>query len=217
MYDDEHRFIVSSNNPDIADRFKRKGLREYLLCSACESRLCVYEDYASKVIYGGTHIYSAVKGSELHLKDLNYTNFKLFLLSLIWRMGIAANEFFTEVQLGTYENVLRLRLLNNDPGPENEFGCFIVGVKINGNLGHWFLPPSKVKLEGRFCHRAVIGGLFFMFFVTNQELPKNALRYLIKADGTMILRADELTDIPFLREECFEIVKAMQVREIQSK
>jgi hypothetical protein len=56
-----------------------------------------------------------------------------------------------------------------------------------------------------------------MFFVTNQELPKNALRYLIKADGTMILRADELTDIPFLREECFEIVKAMQVREIQSK
>jgi hypothetical protein len=216
MYDDKHRFIVRSNNSETPDRFKQKGLREYLLCSDCELRFSVYEKYAREVIYGGTQIYSAINGPELHLKGLDYTKFKLFLLSLIWRMGIAADQFFVEVELGPYKEILRSRLIKNDPGPDNEFGCFITGVKINGELGHWFLPPSKVKLEGRFCHRAVIGGLFFMFFITNQDFPQSARRHFVKADGTMILRADELTDISFLREEYFDLVKAKCVRELQS-
>ena len=120
--------------------------------------------------------------------------------------GNRKRRFFKEVQLGPYEEVLRLHLLNDDPGTDDDFGCLIVGVKIDEALGHWFLPPSKVKIDGRFCYRAVIGGLLFIFFVTN----------FIKTDGTMILRADKLTDIRFLREESFEIVKAAQIRRAQN-
>jgi hypothetical protein len=130
--------------------------------------------------------------------------------------GNRKRRFFKEVQLGPYEEVLRLHLLNDDPGTDDDFGCLIVGVKIDEALGHWFLPPSKVKIDGRFCYRAVIGGLLFIFFVTNQKFPPETKRHFIKTDGTMILRADKLTDIRFLREESFEIVKAAQIRRAQN-
>ena len=217
MYDEKyHSFFVLSNDPDKPNRFKRKGIREYLLCSDCEENFGLREQYARGIIYGGVEVYSVVKGSELHLKDIDYSKFKLFLLSLIWRMGIAGEDFFREVQLGPYEEALRLRLLNADPGTDDDFGCLIVGVKIDEAFGHWFLPPSKVKIDGRFCYRAVIGGLLFIFFVTNQKFPPETKRFFIKKDGIMILRADKLTDIHFLREECFEIVKAAQIRRAQN-
>jgi hypothetical protein len=212
MYDSKHRFIVASSNPEKVDRYEQKGIREFLLCSKCEQQLSNYERYAREIIYGRPQLYSAKKGRKLHLKGIDYSKFKLFLLSLIWRMGISKGKFFQEVELGPYEEELRLKILTESPGKEEEFGCFIAGVMLEGEIGHWFLPPSKATLDGITCYRAVIGGLLFMFFITKKRFPPDSTQYLLKENGTMVLRVDELTSIDFLRNDCFEIAAASIVR-----
>lgn len=56
VYDETHRFLQSSTDP--ADRVltRQKGLREYLLCQRCETKLSGWETYASKVIKGGLEL-----------------------------------------------------------------------------------------------------------------------------------------------------------------
>jgi hypothetical protein len=41
LYDSKHRFQVISTNPSVRNSLEQKGLREPLLCKACEATISV--------------------------------------------------------------------------------------------------------------------------------------------------------------------------------
>lgn len=90
--------------------YLQKGPRERLLCSACEqhlSRSC--ERYAAGVLrkmdeteVPAGEFYAVVSGVE-------YQPFKLFLMTQLWRAGVASDPLWEAVQLGPHEESLPLK------------------------------------------------------------------------------------------------------------
>jgi hypothetical protein len=75
--------------------FRQSGIWEKLLCHVCEQKLSKYEVYSSRVLRRlASVVIEEDKRSEASGlgTDVDYQRFKLFLLSLIWRAGIASKE-----------------------------------------------------------------------------------------------------------------------------
>ncbi len=76
-----------------------------LLCGECEQKLGRWENYAEKVLNGSPHVkMPKVVRTEDDLiqsvSDIDYQQFKLFLLSIVWRASATNLPFFREVALG---------------------------------------------------------------------------------------------------------------------
>ena len=95
VYDKQpKRFRVMSANPAEPDRFEQKGLREYLLCRDCEQKLNRWETYAKTAFVDGRGIGVVHQADAVVFHKLEYKTFKLFQLSLLWRMSVSTFGLF---------------------------------------------------------------------------------------------------------------------------
>lgn len=109
---DKKRYsIISTTNPDLDEHHLQDGIKEYLLCHECEQRFSRYETYAARVLF---HAKGPIKVRpvEHHVwKNLDYTNLKLFQMSILWRMCVSSHPFYSHVNLGKHAEILRKMLL----------------------------------------------------------------------------------------------------------
>jgi hypothetical protein len=82
--------------------------------------------------------YSIVTGGQ-------YSPFKLFLMTQLWRAGVASDAFWKNVRLGPHEERLREMLLRAYPGQTYEYACVISGSEIPAIWPHapWGSPLRK--------------------------------------------------------------------------
>lgn len=143
IYDSEpKRFITLTtklNNLQSARKtIEQKGIREYLLCGDCEILLSKYEKYAAETLYSknkNTKVLSVkvyrIEGTTKSIQKftgLSYKEFKLFLLSILWRL-IISNTYKIQFVDDETKEKLRLAILNQDPLNYNDFGCVIQAIK----------------------------------------------------------------------------------------
>lgn len=84
-YDSKHRLLSVTDGE--RSRFVQKGLREHLLCQWCETRLSVLENYGKSVLDTVARSpMPTLQGPEI-VPGVKYDRFKLFLMSLLWRVG----------------------------------------------------------------------------------------------------------------------------------
>ena len=83
---------------------EQKGVRERLLCQKCVTLLSRWETYAKKVIFDREAQFVSKAGKHIRLGNIDYHRFKLYLLSLIWRMGLSSLKMFKAVSLGLNES-----------------------------------------------------------------------------------------------------------------
>lgn len=167
IYDkDPKRFFAISSNPNTKFDFEQKGYREKLLCEVCEGRFNKWETYVSKILYQEAKV---VEGNgRITIVDLDYNKFKLFQLSLLWRVGVSSRSEFTEVTLGPHEEKLRKMLLKENPGSQNEYGCSLVLCpKYREILQNLIISPDTIKVEAHHLVRFLLAGLFWNFFVSS--------------------------------------------------
>lgn len=143
------RMVKVPADTDEKPSIMQKGLRERLLCGRCEQYLNgIGEQYASKVLkrMDETEIsagkrYTIVNGVEYH-------PFKLFLMTQLWRAGIASDPFWKNVRLGPHEERLREMLLQADPGRPHEYACVITRFPTS-LLSRTVVEPCVKKIEAR--------------------------------------------------------------------
>ncbi|MDC7684374.1 hypothetical protein PQU92_13895 [Asticcacaulis sp. BYS171W] len=125
----------------------RKGYHEYLLCQECEAIIQKYEDEAKR-LRDGTGLFSQDVADNLAvIGGLDYSRFKLFQLSVLWRMGVSANPLFAAVSLGSDEEVLRQWVLHGNPGEVGDYGCAIGCHTYKGlHAKNWMIPPDRQPL-----------------------------------------------------------------------
>jgi len=85
-YDENHSFIEFNADERLYNKRRRKGLYEKLFCRNCEDIFQQYEDYGKTVIYDDIKPTIRLKREPYTITDYNYTDFKLFILSLLWRV-----------------------------------------------------------------------------------------------------------------------------------
>jgi hypothetical protein len=123
LYDEKHRFSILGLE---GERYAQRGLTEKLLCHHCEQHLTRYKKYAAEIMSGRLGHRFHQRGAYIIIEGVDYTRFKLFQLSVLWRASVSKLEFFKLVSLGPHEERLRQMLVGSDPGSPEEFGCVVV-------------------------------------------------------------------------------------------
>jgi hypothetical protein len=191
LYDEMHRLQVLSIIPEQANWREQKGLRERLLCHACEQKFSVWERYASLVLRGGLPLTFKQEGNIVHIAGLDYRQFKLFQLSVLWRAGASSLQFFEKVQLGKHEEILRRLLLAGDPGSPERYCCFMFGLKHDAKaFTGIIMQPGRVRLNGHSAYRFVFGGFLWAMLVSSHDLgpPMNQCTLSVSGNTVILIR-----------------------------
>ena len=159
-----------------------------LLCSDCDGGIIGnrYESYASKTIFGGelltTEIpeikkYKDPNGLEFSLiSNIDYTRFKLFLLSILWRASISSKNFFQDINLGEkHEEIIRDMLYNVNPGDNDDYPIVPIFYLRDEKMPEAIIEPSRGKTkDGANIYTFVMAGAFFVYFVNskNKKTPE---------------------------------------------
>jgi len=191
IYDDKHQVIEGRfTNNGLHKRVIQKGKREYLLCSRCEGILNNYEKRFSEYWYGPNGLPDRVNGDHLVLRDADYHIFKLFHLSVIWRISVSTS--FSSITLGPYNDALRRILFNDNSVPQNHYP--IIGCVMTDDDGrivhHEVSAPLMGHHDGSRRYTLRYAGCEWMIIITDH--PTRTQMHLsdaISTDGTITLLA----------------------------
>lgn len=192
LYDDKHRFLEVSNFQKKVPK-QQKGLRERLLCKSCEQHLNKYESYFADIWFQKKLIPDYIPENISTISGLNYSKFKLFHMSILWRAGISTREEFSSVKLGVHEDLLRQLILDDDPGNPNQysiFGYILVFPTSYKVIKPLVLPPTEVELDNIPGFHVVFGGVVWHYFLS-ADLDLNQFPFVMKEDGVLHLLRGE--------------------------
>jgi hypothetical protein len=187
----------------LPKEFKTGEYESDILCRHCDNDILNqrYEDYASKVyqlINGELESFKDIEIEEYknpkdmsgkRIKNIDYSTFKLFLLSILWRASIAKRDFFAEVDLGEkHEEIIRNMLLDGDPKQPDDYPCFIYDMREDQPLLEgWIFQPRFHKVDGNISYEFMISGLAYRFTISEFARQTIALAGVIDKDNSMII------------------------------
>ncbi|MFC1532544.1 hypothetical protein ACFLZG_04380 [Thermodesulfobacteriota bacterium] len=174
LFDEKHRLYEALINPNFQVKSKPRQSGAYdkkILCEDCDNKvLGGLERYASLVFFGGIEL--DIKKSNLaedfsiylDIKGVDYIKFKLFLLSILWGAGISSLPIFSDINLGKHQEILRDKIISNNPGNSNEYLCAIFTYLHNKQLPHQIVakPGAIINGEQR-IYAFLISGILFVF------------------------------------------------------
>jgi hypothetical protein len=183
VYDEIHR---ASMIPGSKEKYPQKGVREYLLCDCCEGVLNKFETYSSPIIKSIQDLNLSKLGKQYIICDVQYTEFKLFQLSLLWRASVASSEMFESFDIGNHEDIIRKMLLSKKPGMPDQYGCVMIllGKPIYIHKIIW--SPVEDEIEGYTCYRFLTGRIFWYFFLP-EAYPKYVGSFFLSSEGILRL------------------------------
>lgn len=193
LYDEKHRMHVLSINAKRPKPREQKGLREKLLCDDCEGYLSKLETYACEAFYEDNGVEALHEEKFVRVKNLNYKQIKLFLLSVVWRASVSSLEFFEQVNLGPHEEVIRRMLIDADPGPTSKYGVIPFALLHEGEIQiDLIVQPTWTRLNGHFGYRFIFGGFLWFFMISKHNPPSEIRSLFISEDNTAIIVLSEL-------------------------
>ena len=200
MYDGLHSYpVISLGGAELGVSRRKKGIYERLLCEHCEQiRLGQLDDYAARVLKGGVELEFHPNEEGVAVRNLDYTKFKLWEMSLLWRCGVSKRTEFTAVQLGSHAEKLRSHLMTGDPGRAHEYGCIIVRPSSYDVTKELVLLPEPVVVGGHRCYRAILGGMWWVFVVSSHSSAFHFSEGFLRADGVLQIFNEDLHSSEFL-------------------
>lgn len=184
LYDEKHRALKITRDEK---KTIQKGLREHLLCQRCESQFSKYENYIKKFLVDLFSTSVSPTDQFVQKVGINYSYFKLFQMSLLWRSSISSLLAFQQVSLGPHEEKIRQMLLKEDPGLSTKYFSILFYIP-NTELLHKIMR-SPVKIQGKFhgftTYEFAMGGLSWMFFVGGYKIPEGIQEFILSEIGEM--------------------------------
>lgn len=189
----------------------QKGVREYLLCDECEGKLSKWERYTAIFFYAKT------KGNTAFLKDkiltadgykiyvwanVEYGSFKLFLMSLLWRLIISTQYTTPEVDVSLLEK-LRLAILAENPLTYDVFGCLLqVLYYPNGKkAGKIILAPYITQSANGDILNIFIDGFLFSFYLNSEDASLEQKEFFLNEQGNIQIVGRQALEDPILRDK----------------
>jgi hypothetical protein len=203
LYGKTHRIrTVHAALPYV--RRLRKGLRERLLCTECETHLSRYEQYFASVWYGPSGLPAILSMGEAVCKSgLDYPIFKLFHLSILWRASVSALDDFAGVTLGPHEERLRKMILTGNPGAISDYRLAAsVLLRPNSRTVHTGIigAPSRQRVGSHSYYSSVYAGCIWHCLMSNSmrsDIP------VLSENGQLVMHIIDVRSVP----EAFKLVK----------
>jgi hypothetical protein len=203
LYDEKHRYYALCSIRGERIELLQKGLRQELLCKTCDGQFGKYEDYAKRVLYGGGPeiVYEKLGGGNCRYWGIDYRKFKLFLMSLLWRLDVTTIPALIGVSLGPkHQERLRKMLQVEDPGEPWQYGCLIARLLHEGKpFKDSISPPVPGKYKDHHIYVMAITGFLFYYMVSSHR-PAIVDEAFLRKDGSIVIDQKEITEFPFLLE-----------------
>jgi hypothetical protein len=163
VYDEHHRTRLFTHKSDES-RLLQKGVRDRLLCGACEQKFSVLERYFSQLWYHSSQVPERIDGDELVLTSVDCAKIKLLVLSIVWRASVSSRPEFDGASLGTtHERNLHDMLVRADPGPMAAYPLIAAVIVDSRTRELWdrvILAPTKMKaLHEHWAHTMAFAGI----------------------------------------------------------
>jgi hypothetical protein len=209
IHDELNRMVVAQlNSPNRNAKFQQSGYFEkYILCLKCDNDLIgSLERYAALFLFGGKsytpptfkRAMSKDGIKSLIIENLDYSKFKLCLLSMLWRAHVSTNKFFENVDIGENEKVIRKMLIENDAKDEVDFKISIVGIRNSEGMVRMVLDPGVIKIGNGSVAMFFINGFFYFIDLNLRSDFKLFEKHYIKMDGkyeVMILEGEKANEL----------------------
>ena len=195
------------------------GWKEYLLCAICEQRIGIWEQVVCQDLRGkgtATATRKAIpydgliallptterpKFDILEIERCNYKAWRLFLLSLLWRMDRATLMELATVNLGETRADIRNMILADDPGQPMDYPCWIHILSLSGQPMRPFMStPHRLEYKGYAAVELAFAGLGWVFVIGRDVACDTMRRLVLDQTGTMRLMVREATNVTWLME-----------------
>jgi hypothetical protein len=208
LFDDNHKMFAFNPHKMVRGEgyMKRPSTGEYeggILCADCDNKLLGgYEEYGSKVIYGGQlptneimtyKTFTNHDGLQFtHIKNINYRKFKIFLLSILWRANISSRPMFNEISLGLqHSERIRKMIYEGNGGDVDDYPIYFMTYVNDKTIPTDLVahPQKKRTRDGYVIFVFIIGGMVIVFYVysSGHKPPDYILTQTIKPTNEMNL------------------------------
>lgn len=183
LYDAKHKLIKLKPHDLLGEnpRIQNPSLGEYeggILCEDCDNKIGkLYEDYASKVLRGGSFanghrpeiiLRRSLDGAECtEINKISYAKFKLFLLSILWRSHISTRPMFAEVSIGIHAETIRRMIYEENPGEVNDYPILVLSYANDQKMPIDMIaqPLNSTSVNGTPVVIFIIGGNIYIYYL----------------------------------------------------
>ncbi|HEY3855603.1 MAG TPA: hypothetical protein VGO67_14525 [Verrucomicrobiae bacterium] len=205
--------LLTVDDNDWNRDFKQAGISDRtILCESCERRFTPYDTHGFNVI-------TEMMKAKLEYRDssgkvayiattADYTLFKLFVLSILWRASVSSLEFFAGIKLGVHEERVRAMLETNNAESENDYPilCFYqTGHKYPSTV----LQPFRQRTNDgiNFCRLYLQYNIVFVIKVDSRPLCNELLPWAVKPLSQVLF-----AHFPYLRSYEMEALESTKIR-----
>jgi hypothetical protein len=194
LYSSKHKIIeVQEGIP----RLMQKGYREELLCQDCEKYLNDNFEHPSVEIWDTltsrkasktiilNNIIDKQKNHAIVFSGVNYSTFKLFLLSIIWRASISKAPEFGEINLALHEEKIRQMLIEHDPGKQSHYPC-IINLLADSSFTPIYIPKTNPRYEGHRVFRMILTNVLIWYVISSHSGQADISQFAIKETGSVV-------------------------------
>ena len=171
LYDNKHR-ALTINADGLKQKYIQQGFRDFLLCRDCENNFSLFEKRFKEYWFDSGFIPKTIKNKIVTIEGYDYLDFKLFHLSVIWRMSVSEKEDFKSVSLGPYEEKLRKILFERSFVQEYKYPIH-AEVLVDDDFNvctQMIYPACRTKLHNKTVYYTTYAGCVWYCIVTEDEL-----------------------------------------------
>jgi hypothetical protein len=211
MFDDGKTVVPQSLKDNVVSSGKtiQTGYYDkYIICQHCENDILGKLDrYGANVLYKGNNDLKANHGPKkdglrpLFVTGIEYDNFKVFLLSILWRAHISINPFFENIDLAASAEIIRKTVLNNLHVDDSVYRVQIFALKYNPTeLQKIVVSPLRIVADGADFYAFIINGVAYLINMQLVDEPSFFAKGFLRNDGSVeVHELDQPLAIWFLR------------------
>ena len=150
-----------------------------ILCEKCDKYIGLWDGYAQQLLIQDFSEELAVqKGNTkaaYKIDNFDYKQLKLFFLSILWRASISSQPFYSRIQIGSHERILKEMITAEDPGEPYDYAVSL--AKFSDPSVNAMLDPHKKSFDGiNYCQFYITG--FVLYIKVDKREPPDFLKEL---------------------------------------
>lgn len=198
--------IETQSQPVLPNFLAPPGVRptETFLCTSCAQRFDRLDAYAAAVWPHIPENLTRMLDHAFSLKPVEGRLIRLWLLSLLWRMG--ASQALSMVDLGDHEAEVRSLLSDGDPGPPEQYPVTCIVLSAEERRVPFFFPPRLRVIDGKRILSIILQGVLINFLIGSDTADHARLI----TDTEWVFPVVDWRAVDFLVDEVLKIMAARQ-------
>lgn len=181
----------------------QNSLKAPLLCQECEQKIGKLEKYGIETLRGEKLRKARFHDSGLTIQNFDYALFKLFCLSMLWRMTISSLPVFKAVSISPRSMELLRGYIQSGTVPGRAFFACSIALLFDptsalkkGAIDDLIVSPSRQNFSESAIFSFVAGGYIFEFFVPQAPRKCHQVRGVLRPCQTFSIPRRSIFDVP---------------------